>query len=347
MSTEFGQIKEVQIVVLVAESHDKGGGHVKRQVALVEEATDRGHEVFVIGQLSVASVVALKKLGANVVPVINEIECLTEALDLLSSLRSRASRKAVIVDDYGLLPHIEQLLDSCRMVVVFTDGQKTAAVPQLVVDSAITTTKPHSDELGTISGLDAAIIGKSFKALRHKRIQKLSNTSFTRGKIVVNFGSSDQADLSLAVHDLLKGMKPERKFEIVLGPQYNGGLASKELERTDNVSTKFGRSLGYLSALRNAGAAIGASGLSAYERAFIALPSLNVAVASNQSGIARILTQAGAAIEAELPIHAQTITNFLLALDDPEIYLGMASAGLRKLDGQGAKRVINRIEEGA
>lgn len=336
----------VEIVILVSESPTKGGGHVKRQMAVVEEAIERGHRITVIGVLSMTSSITLRKLGANVVRVVSEVEAFEHARQLLAPLMKIRSRVALIVDDYDLIQLEENLLEVCKMVVVFTDGQELKSPPQLIVDSASVTQDTEGSR--RISGLKAVMIGRQFKILRDERIRNVSQMSRPK-RILVNFGGADSDDFSLTLYTLIKEVHLLQNFEIVLGPLYKGGL--KDLSGTvrleSNTKFVFNRAHKYLSLLGSSEAAIGASGLSAYERAFVGLPSLNFAVAGNQKGIARILASVGAAIEGKLPIRIECLKDFFDLLDNPDKYRDMLEAGLASVDGQGVNRLITRIEEEA
>lgn len=333
------------LVVIVSESSTKGGGHVNRQLAIVEEAISRGFKVFVMGQLSALSCATFRKFGAKVLPVRAQNRILSEASKLLESIEQRNSRIAVVIDDYSLHSISEQLLSPSRMVVVFTDGQNLPYVPQLQVDSArLAQTAPAS---AGIFGIDAAIISRKMKALREERRSAPAGTRGTSLKFVVNFGSADYADNSFLLYGLLADLVQNSRFEIVLGPLYRGKLVDSRIKPIKNVLITPSPHSEYLSVLNEANVAIGASGLSAFERAFLGLPSLNFAVAGNQIGIAQILSRAGAALEGKYPITATALTSFMETMEDHALYQTMSAAGMNAVDGQGASRVISRIVEEA
>src|SRR4029078_9254179 len=90
--------------------------------------------------------------------------------------------------------------------------------------------------------------------------------------------------------------------------------------------------------MTNADLAIGASGSTAYERAVVGLPSILVTVADNQRGIARQMTEGGAALDGGmldrgLVARLRTLLASLLSDAAPRPRLAPAARGLGRRGG--------------
>ena len=92
--------------------------------------------------------------------------------------------------------------------------------------------------------------------------------------------------------------------------------------------------------------AIGASGSTAYERAVVGLPSILVTIADNQRGIARQMTEVGAALDGGsldrgLVSRLRTLVESLLS--DAGLRRRLAQAASELVDGRGALRIALAI----
>jgi RimJ/RimL family protein N-acetyltransferase len=89
--------------------------------------------------------------------------------------------------------------------------------------------------------------------------------------------------------------------------------------------------------------AIGAPGVTAFERAVLGLPSILVSFAENQRGVARVMSVAGAAIDAGMldgGFVARFQRQLKSALEDSDIRRRVASAASTLIDGRGALRIM-------
>ena len=98
--------------------------------------------------------------------------------------------------------------------------------------------------------------------------------------------------------------------------------------------------------MTSADLAIGASGSTAYERAVVGLPSILVTIADNQRGIARQMTEGGAALDGGtldrgLVARLRALVESLLS--DPGLRRRLAQAASALVDGRGALRIALAI----
>ncbi len=98
--------------------------------------------------------------------------------------------------------------------------------------------------------------------------------------------------------------------------------------------------------MARADVAVGAAGATAWERAFLGLPSLAVVLAENQRPVALRLAEVGAAIDLgwHESLDTQAIAGQLRRLvDNAPLRREMSRRGRRLVDGEGAQRVVMRL----
>lgn len=335
----------LEIAVLVSDSAEIGAGHFKRQLALAGEAVSRGFEVTFVGQFSRHAVKQIESLGIRTVALPTGEDPRDIVLKSFSDTAVEVGRCVVIVDDYDLLGKLEGLVESFENLVVFSDGHPIEACPSLLVDSA---RSEVISELGATSrqliGARAAIISKEYSRIREFRRIRASHL-MTEGSILVSFGGSDPSDRSYEFLVACENLRANADFDLVLGALYGGKVPLQTGYERSGMSISIDLEGEYVSSLKRCKAAIGAAGLSAYERAHMGIPSLIVSVAENQDGIARILCDSGAAFLTSSPLSEESISRFLETIDMTDDYLNACAAGLDLVDGLGAARVLDEMEK--
>ena len=98
--------------------------------------------------------------------------------------------------------------------------------------------------------------------------------------------------------------------------------------------------------MTNTDAAIGAPGASTYERAVLGLPSVLVTIADNQRGIARLMEEAGAAVDGgalddRFALRLRRVVERLLADGGARTRLAQAASAL--VDGRGATMILKAV----
>ena len=92
--------------------------------------------------------------------------------------------------------------------------------------------------------------------------------------------------------------------------------------------------------------AIGAPGATSYERAVLGLPSILMTLADNQRGIAAMMIEAGAAVDAGMLDRAvrQRLRTLIATLSkDFELRIHMARAAAALVDGRGPSRIREAV----
>jgi spore coat polysaccharide biosynthesis predicted glycosyltransferase SpsG len=164
------------------------------------------------------------------------------------------------------------------------------------------------------------------------------------GAMLVSFGASDSGDLTSQVIAALEAQSSaDKRFRVWVQLGEAAPHRNRVLERvktlpwmqlikpTDLVDAK-GRAIVI---------AIGASGVSLYERMRDGIPSVVVPLAANQRRIASAAASTGAAMVASGPGEAVAIA--MRMLESPQLLKSMSSAGRNAVDGLGAQRVADTI----
>ena len=143
--------------------------------------------------------------------------------------------------------------------------------------------------------MHAALISEEVRGLRTLRASKNQPLSTPLGFITLGYGSHEGLYEKLSKALIEIGSDLSRNFRFAKREPINGESTESNDIRIGGIGT-----VGYAEALLNFDFAIGAAGLSAYERAFLGIPSINIPLAKNQIGISRILASNGAALELPL-----------------------------------------------
>lgn len=201
-------------------------------------------------------------------------------------------------------------------------------------------TAPNAQHL---LGLDYSIIREEF--IRTPKIDFLS-----RKKLLINFGGSDTANLTLPLISLLASC-PElvsgKNIVVVTGGVYEkvdqvADLCElngfQHIHNCHNMAT-------ILSACRMA---ICAPGTIVYELAYCGVPSLFLTVADNQKLSAQAHQDIGwcKTLDGLQGNSCQTAMQYLHELwCDTQLLASMSSIALKVVDGLGVKRIIDKIEQ--
>lgn len=170
-------------------------------------------------------------------------------------------------------------------------------------------------------------------------------------RLLVTFGGSDPAGLSVPVAAELLKLPPPVEVELVLGPLAGErpARAARELAAQSGgrlILTEAPDSLAE-SCVR-ADVAVSAGGETAFELALCGVPAVIVAVAGHQAersaalaraGVCRYLGEAGQAASAEIAAAAAGL------LADAAARAAMSAAGRRLVDGRGAERIAAALVE--
>lgn len=185
-----------------------------------------------------------------------------------------------------------------------------------------------------------ALIGDEF-AMLHKilpsRIAPLQ-------KLLIFFGGADHGNISeLCLRALLEPSPLPIKIDVVLGPSNIHRQRLEHLTRAHPQVRLHGPQPSLVGLIAQADLAIGAGGVTSWERACLGLPALMSSLASNQDAVIQQLSQAGAAVDLgpAAQLSAKTVRGTVQQLLNGTLDLQALSSRARTItDGLGTRRVV-------
>ena len=251
-----------------------GLGHVMRCRALAEALIAAGDNcVFVCAGLEPSLAAALRDTGIAVEAI--DIESDHEAavtLDLATKLRANG----LIVDGYHFsAPWRAALRRAGVPVLAFADGPFRPDHADLLIDAA----SPTSPDPNHLFGPDYVLLRREL--VEAARLPPLPMEQ--RQTILVTFGGSDPAGLTLPTVTALHRLLPEVTLRVVIGGAAADGqrVAAAALALGPKIEVRIAPSrMGHL--MREAGLAVSAAGGTVGELAALAVPLVLAVVADNQ-----------------------------------------------------------------
>jgi UDP-2,4-diacetamido-2,4,6-trideoxy-beta-L-altropyranose hydrolase len=354
---------EQTIIIRVDSSLRIGTGHVVRCIRIAEELESKGAKVvFLCADLPGNISRSISKLGFCLElfePPVNEeflqsIESpwppkaqMVDASRTLESARSKSS-ELVVVDQYALSELWEEklALGGCR-VVALDDLDGKRHVSEMLIRPGVSFATPPRRDLNDkhreLSGLRYAIVPREFCEAKNYRGRLRDSAN---RKILVYFGGIDRDNASEQVVDAIIRKHIEgSSVELVLGSG-NNRLEVLKKKYMENPEIQVHSSLNSLAELvAQCDIAIGAGGVSAFERAAAALPTFLFSVSENQISVCRELDArglakyAGSFDEFDSEVFAGQFSEYLEAV--PE-FVGLSDT-LNVFDCLGAKRLAELI----
>ena len=317
-----------------------GAGHVTRCLALAEALASAGWRiVFVVGPETTATVPALAASGF-------EVQVLGAAAAAIDVLGEAAAGQAalLVVDHYGCDRDFEQACRSfARTILAFDDATGRDHDCDILVDAAAAGPALYREHVPgharILAGPAYALVRSAFVARRAEALARRDGRAVS--EILVSCGATDPANATAAALDALDGIADEIDVTVVL---------SSQAPHLDSVRQRLRGKARLLldvddmaALMTRADLAIGAPGATSYERAVLGLPSILVTLADNQRGIARMITEAGAAIDAgELDEGFKSrLAGLVAALcQNAAARQQVAQAAGALVDGRGSRRVM-------
>lgn len=334
-------IVKTSILIIASGSKEIGTGHLSRQFELASLASRRGFEVFLFGSFSQAWHQRFTSVGVRCYAG-QEFPTGAQTLEKARELELNPTSTWIIRDNYGLeMAFSQEVSRKFSHLVHFDDLPGTGRTYEILVNSGVDRDSYDSNLDLTINSGEAllaagaAIIRSELRILRQsKHLRQLKK--FRKG--LVSFGFSDPTD---ATYDLWQcmGNLDGTEWNFLLGPDYSGslmkGLTGKN-KRTFTIEGLMNED--YF----NFDLGIGAGGVSAFERAFCGIPSLNFALLENQKGVSHILDKGGASIRLETA-NKVDVGRAIATLLEPTRWAEFRDAGMELVDGRGGDRLLDMM----
>ena len=337
-----------------------GGGHLIRCLALAEALRDRGARVrFVAALIPDFLAQRIAEAGFALDRLVPQDELTREGADWERTILSPEAQMAdcaatfviasapdcVILDHYRLSrPWIKQVPQGCRKMVIDDLANRLLSADLLVDQTAGRTMDAYGSQLDApcrmLLGSRYALLGGAYPAWRARSLERRRLGGPVK-RILVAMGLMDLGGNSLPVVRSLREAGAHCDIDLAIGPAAASLPALRELAAGDPRLHLHVDSRNVAALMAAADLAVGAPGTSSWERCCLGLPTIMLPLAANQTGVARALEAAGAALVIASAENAGAFAAPLLAGGRPLAMLSAAAAAL--VDGKGTARVADAL----
>jgi len=321
-----------------------GLGHAIRCLSLAQTCLSQGHVVYLL--VNEATENAITERIDTAVKVI-----LFDPLIPEKSKITFPKRSILVTDNYALgiefemwfkgkvktICAIDDLADRvhyCDFLLDQTVGCKPEKYAPLVPKDCAILAGPH------FALLNHHYLIQKDKALEQRQLKP------SHKKLLISFGGSDPDNVTGRVLSLLPNLKEITSVEIVLGSANPHAGTIKHIVDQSNLDINLHINLPNLSTLLiNCDMAIGAGGISALERCVYGIPTLLIEIAENQKIMIQELQKNNAGISLGSPasLTKDRLDEALKRLLNSGFYSQMSKAAATLCDGEGSRRVINKL----
>lgn len=329
-----------------------GGGHVMRSLTLARALADEGAICAFVATPAVAAV--LDAFGPDVARIeAGEVERgEVETAELVeAAAKAVQDFDAVVIDHYGLSAPDHRAIAAGRPILVIDDLADRPLAADLILDSGPARQAADYDGLAPaqaelLLGPNHAPVRPAFAALRKAALARRAGAPPVR-RILVSLGLTDLDGITGRVVDLaLPLLKPGGGGEAVLDVVLGSGAPSlprlRDLARTEPRLALHVDSQDMPRLTLEADLAVGAGGSTSWERCVLALPTLLLVLAANQSEASATLAEADAVLAldvADPDFETAFAAQLSRLLAKPLLRDRLSTASAAVCDGRGAARV--------
>jgi UDP-2,4-diacetamido-2,4,6-trideoxy-beta-L-altropyranose hydrolase len=255
----------------------------------------------------------------------------------------------VVVDGYRFFPDYIRRVKGAGLRVLFLDddGRFDAYPADLVLNQNISAKPAMYSKKESWTRL---LLGSEYVLLRPEFVSEpqTHDHPLVGNKVLVTMGGSDPENVTTKVLQALLLVKSKMEVKVVVG---SGCLQRNDLRNLAArlpVRVQLEENPGNMAELmRWADLAISGAGSTCWELAYMGLPSIVIIQSPDQRSIAQGLAERGIAVS--LGEHANlSTTSISNALDrllaDHELRAAMSERGRTLIDGQGAMRVVQALQ---
>ena len=319
-----------------------------RCLALAEELANAGNSIaFAVRKGTRETAPRLASSGFEIFEITCGAEVEPQALKHLAP----HGCKILVVDHYDRDARFERACrEWARSIVVFDDQTGREHDCDVLLDSGASDPRVYTGlvpaEARILSGTKYALLGRTFVARREASLARRDGRPVRN--ILVSFGSTDPSNATSIAIAALAGSVENAITVVALS-----SASPHRQEVESNVGERVQLVLDHpdmASLMTDADIALGAGGVTAFERAGLGLPSIIVTTMENQEGIAATIANSGAAVllgpqsQTTRPALAQAVRALTA---DSDRRLAMSASAARLVDGLGARRVAQTVMERA
>lgn len=336
-----------------------GTGHLMRCLALAQALQRRGASVsFVMREVPAALAQTIESLGFKLLRLPEApreegwlgVAQDRDALQTAAVLEAQRNADWLVIDHYGIDYRWEERvrMGDCRILVIDDLAQAKHSCDVLLNQNLLADAQaryrslvPESCRL--LTGPRFALLREEFHACRaslHREFGRVRN-------LLVFLGGADPDGVSLRVLNVLDAMRPrEFKVTVVLGAA-SPHRASVERAYADRADFRvIGQSSDMAQLMAVADLAVGAGGISTWERCCLGLPSITIAIAENQLEVSKAAAAAGALLYLGPPAGMsddELVASLKVMIGNASLRKSLSEAGSRLVDGRGCRRAANAV----
>lgn len=327
-----------------------GSGHVMRCLALAKAWQNTGGRVSWLIAESIPFIDE-RLVGEGIDRRSVDVEPGTAVDAAQTVAAARAANPAwVVVDGYRFRPDYVRQLKSAGLRVLFIDddGRFDSYASDVVLNQNVSANREMYEKREPYTRL---LLGSEYVLLRPEFLAepRARDVRAIGKSVLVTMGGSDPEDVTRMVLLAMKQVRSDFEARVVIG---GGNLRQNELQtlvRELNLNVKLERSPKNMAPLmRWSDVAVSGAGGTCWELAYMGVPSIVIALSSDQRAIAEGLAKSD--IAASLGWHAnlseERISEAILRLlNDPKRRAAMSERGMKLVDGQGAARVVKFLQD--
>ncbi len=323
-----------------------GAGHVMRCLALSQAWQDSGGAVSLITATESPSLIErLKSEGIEVVTLTQEPGTEADAAETVDLAR-RSAADWVVVDGYHFDAEFQRRIKENDLRLLFLDdfGHADHYSADIVLN------QNAGDCAGLYSNRQAhtqLLLGSRYLLLRRKfreaQVRQRETPAVARNILVTLGGGDHRIAIQEVIEALAAASVEDLQVKIIAGRSGQpslGQLAGANVQVMDQVDN-------LAELMLWADLAITVGGGTCWEAAFLGLPCLAIVLAGNQQVVVDALSKSGAlrSLGQANSLNKQALTQGITALAlDIEGRREMSLNGPRVIDGQGANRVVARLQ---
>ncbi|MBD1835588.1 UDP-2,4-diacetamido-2,4,6-trideoxy-beta-L-altropyranose hydrolase [Cyanobacteria bacterium FACHB-472] len=327
----------MHFVFRVDSSTQIGTGHVMRCLTLADALRDRaGDVVFICRSLPGNLCDVVEKKGFKVF-LIPETEDATNTQAILS--KQQQSINWLIVDHYGLDYRWErQLRPYIKQIMVIDDLANRFHDCDLLLDQNLYENlesrydglvPEHCEKL---LGLKYALLRSEFRETR----QKFRQRDGTVKRILVSFGGSDATnETTKALLAIASLNRPDIAVDVVVGASNPYGEQVRQMSAKIPNANFYCQVTNMAELMAISDLAIAAGGTTTWERCFLGLPSITIAIAQNQLATTAAVASTGATwyLGWCSDVSVQDLANIIQqALSNPSLLELMAQKAMKLME---------------
>lgn len=322
-----------------------GGGHVLRCLTLADALADRGWRCQFASPFDLPRFVTALAASRHSFIALSAAD---GAVGQKCDLAVLDSPGAGLAEDLAWSGLASQLL-------VFEDLPAGERRCDILINQNLGQTTSYEQGAGSarriLLGPGFALLRPTFAALRKEALRQRSARK-AGGRILLSLGLMDNDDVTGWVLTLLDSLSCQLHIDVVLGACAPHLESIRGKARNSRHRTTLHIDCSEMDRLMSqADIAIGAGGVTSWERCCLGLPSLLLLLAENQRANAQELDRIGAAVDLGPAAGIQTGDRLLGELSrllaDANAHLEMSARAADVCDGLGVERVVTAIEESA